>query len=60
MPHIFERYFRVAVKPLEVKTSGNGLGLAITKAIIENHKGSIRVESTLDKGTGIFITLPSG
>lgn len=59
LPHIFERHFRGSVKPLELKTSGNGLGLAITKAIVENHKGSIRVESITGKGTDIFITLPS-
>jgi len=40
------------------KSSGMGLGLAITKRIIENFKGEIWFESTHDEGTTFFIKLP--
>jgi two-component system phosphate regulon sensor histidine kinase PhoR len=35
------------------------LGLAYVKKIIEKHKGSIRAESELHKGTKFIITIPS-
>ncbi len=39
-------------------TGGTGLGLAIVYRIIEDHGGTIEVESTADKGTVFTITLP--
>ncbi|HBN08951.1 MAG TPA: hypothetical protein DD435_09975 [Cyanobacteria bacterium UBA8530] len=50
---IFERFFRVN----ENQTAGSGLGLFITKQIIERHGGRISVESTLGKGTTFRISL---
>jgi signal transduction histidine kinase len=35
-----------------------GLGLAVTRSIIENHKGSIRVSSEVGRGTTLTIELP--
>ncbi|RCK74486.1 MAG: Adenylate cyclase [Ignavibacteriae bacterium] len=40
------------------KKHGTGLGLAIVKKIIDEHKGTINLESELDKGTKITIRLP--
>lgn len=40
------------------KFSGSGLGLSICKEIIELHRGQLRVESELGKGTTVTITLP--
>lgn len=51
--HIFTRYY---TKKQEV---GNGLGLFISKQIIEAHHGNIWVESTVGKGTSFYFTLPT-
>lgn len=37
---------------------GTGLGMSISQGIIEDHDGTIRIESTLGQGTTFFITLP--
>ena len=50
---IFEPFF--TTKPAGL---GTGLGLAISRRIIDEHKGSIEVESTVDVGTTFIITLP--
>jgi signal transduction histidine kinase len=40
------------------KDSGNGLGLAITHGIIDQHSGTIDVDSKVGRGTTFTITLP--
>lgn len=40
------------------KANGNGLGVVLSKEIIEMHKGSINYKSTKGKGTTVTITLP--
>lgn len=40
------------------KPSGTGLGLAITRQILEDHDGSVRVESTPGRGTTLTLALP--
>ena len=42
-------------------SKGNaGLGLSITKGIIDKHHGTVRIESEVDKGTKVIIVLPAG
>jgi|GEM_PF-2348475 len=56
---VFERFYQVD-SSLTRRIGGIGVGLALTKAIIEAHGGSIKAESEgLDKGSKFTITLPA-
>lgn len=57
LPHIFERFYR-SDSSRSRATGGFGLGLSIAKAIVDAAHGSIRVESALQKGTIVEVTLP--
>jgi len=54
---IFDRFYRVDDSRTKA-TGGTGLGLAIVKRIVELHKGEIKINSELGKGTEISIVLP--
>ncbi len=54
--HLFEKFFRVA-GPLEQGSKGNGLGLYISKSIVEMHGGKIWVESDEGKGAKFTYTI---
>ena len=54
---LFERFFR-ARNATDRAIPGTGLGLAICKGIVDAHGGSITVDSEIDRGTTITITLP--
>lgn len=53
---VFERFYRT--RQGADRAAGTGLGLVITKAIIEAHGGRIWVESALGKGTTFAFSLP--
>jgi signal transduction histidine kinase len=55
--HLFDRFFR-APPAFEKAVRGTGLGLTITKAIVDAHKGSITVESTLGEKSTFLVRLP--
>ena len=56
LDHIWDRFYRVD-KSRSTKQGGSGLGLTITKQIIEYHGGKISLESTVNKGTKFTIEL---
>lgn len=56
IPHLFDDFYVGKTKPEGERRSG--VGLAITKRIIEAHDGSITVESELGKGSAFTVHLP--
>ncbi len=56
---IFDKFYRVDASRSR-HTGGRGLGLTLTKAIIELHNGTIRVESEEGKGTIFTLHIPIG
>jgi signal transduction histidine kinase len=54
---LFERFFRSS-RATENAIPGTGLGLTITKAIVERHGGRIELESTENVGTVVRVELP--
>jgi len=57
LPFIFDRFYR-AHHEVSGDDESNGLGLAIVKSIVEQHKGTISVESEPREGSCFTITLP--
>lgn len=55
--HVFHELYR-ASNAKELTHEGIGIGLALVKQIIERHKGTISIESEVNKGTKIKIKLP--
>jgi two-component system, sensor histidine kinase and response regulator len=55
LPHIFEGFYRGKSGQA---TAGHGIGLAVSRQIVDAHGGSISVESELGKGTTFVVGLP--
>jgi CheY-like chemotaxis protein/two-component sensor histidine kinase len=57
--NIFDRFYQVDGSHSR-ESEGSGLGLALTKELVELHKGKIKVESTEGEGSTFTILLPLG
>jgi two-component system phosphate regulon sensor histidine kinase PhoR len=57
LPHLFTKFYRVH-GGLDSGSTGTGLGLFITKSIVERHGGTITVSSAEGKGSTFTFTLP--
>jgi len=58
LPFIFERFYR-SDESRNRNTGGSGIGLTITKAIVEAHKGTINVKSILGIGSTFVLAFPN-
>ena len=56
-PYLFQRFFR-ARNVREASSTGTGLGLYITKKLVEAHGGTIRLRSRFGRGTAVRVCLP--
>lgn len=58
LPFLFERFYKAEKSRQTDRHKSTGLGLAITKEIIEYHGGKIWVDSVVGEGSDFFFTLP--
>ena len=58
LPHVFERFYRADKSRGHQDVGGYGLGLAIAKKIVEEHRGRISVKSVVGRGSEFKIILP--
>ncbi|MFN8474938.1 MAG: ATP-binding protein [Anaerolineae bacterium] len=59
LPFVFDRLYRVDKARQRTDDTSSGLGLAIAKAIVEAHDGTISVESVRGQGTTFTMILPA-
>jgi PAS domain S-box-containing protein len=59
LPRVFERFYRIEGARGRA-CGGSGIGLALVKELVKLHGGSIRVESTVGKGSTFTVSVPVG
>ncbi len=59
LPHIFDRFYQVDASQTR-EQDGTGIGLALTKELVEMHHGTITVKSEVGKGTEFTVSFPLG
>jgi len=56
--HLFEPFWQADSRLARVQQEGTGLGLSLTKRLVEQHGGTIEVRSRIGHGTSVIVTLP--
>ena len=56
--HVFSRFYRASAAT-DLAVPGTGLGLAITRALVDQHGGTIELESRQGEGTKVTVKLPA-
>lgn len=61
LPHVFDRFYRAdpSRTRLSLQAGGSGLGLSISKELVEAHGGTIAISSRVGEGTTLTICLPA-
>jgi signal transduction histidine kinase len=59
LPHVFEPFYR-GDRSRSRRRGGTGLGLTLSRELIEAHGGQLRLDSTPGAGTTVTIVLPDG
>ena len=57
-PHVFERFYQAHAGQHFAGVAGMGLGLYISRRIVEMHGGTIQIDAPADDGTRVTVTLP--
>lgn len=60
VPYIFDRFYQVERDQDKARHGGTGIGLALAKSIVEQHRGKIWVESHEKAGSTFLVSLPKG
>ena len=58
LPHIFDRFYQVSTTDFTTDLPSTGIGLALTRELVELHGGQIHVQSQPGKGTSFVLTFP--
>lgn len=58
LPHVFDRFYRGA-SASRLAIQGTGLGLAVVKNTVEQHHGTVTIDSTAGRGTTVTLSLPA-
>jgi signal transduction histidine kinase/DNA-binding response OmpR family regulator len=58
LPHVFKRFYQADHKGFATQQSSTGIGLALTRELVELHGGAIGVNSQTGKGTTFTFSLP--
>lgn len=59
LPHVFDRFYRSDKSRTKTTIPGYGLGLSIAKQIVDQHHGSITVQSKPNNGSTFTVELPA-
>src|SRR5690606_10059989 len=57
LPYIFDKFYQAKSSP-SIANSGTGIGLSLTKGLVELHHGTIKVESKPNQETVFVILIP--